>query len=361
MTNEVAVNAPGEDDSTPANSFGLKPVEMSLVQELVQKLESGSLDAIHSFGRDVGVHTSQQADALLEQVKSNDLDAIGGRLSEVVVVAKTLNLGSLSDNRSRIPLIGGLIDRLRLKGESFIIKFQDVRTQVDALVNEVEGMQAGLAKRVEVLEHAFESVKEEHALLGAHVAAGEIALLSLNKLLAEQQVLVQSDPVRAQEVQDLKAALTALEKRVADMRMLQHAALQQLPMIRMVQTNNRMLIEKFYTIKELTVPAWKRQFMLTLALNEQQSAVQLANSIDDATNEFLRENARLLKENTIATAKANQRLVIDIETLKEVHESLMSTVQEVVRINKEGVVQRGAATTQLLAMRRELTQQIGGA
>lgn len=360
MNSEVVMNTPVENLGA-SSGFGLKPVEMSAVQELVQKLESGSIEVIHSFGREVGAHTSQQADALLEQVKSNDLEVIGGRLSEIVVVAKTLNFGSLSEKRSRIPLIGGLLDKIRLKGEGFVVKFQDVRTQVETLINEVEGMQSGLAKRLDVLEQSFESVKEEHALLGEHIAAGEIALVSLNKILADQQNQGQADAVRAQEIQDLKGAVAALEKRVADMRVLQHAALQQLPMIRMVQTNNRMLIEKFYTIKELTIPAWKRQFTLALSLNEQQSAVQLANTIDDATNEFLRENARMLKENTIATAKANQRLVIDVETLKEVHESLMSTVQEVVRINKEGIAQRGVATNQLLAMRRELTQQIGGA
>ena len=165
-------------------------------------------------------------------------------------------------------------------------------------------MQAGLALRVETLEQAFESVKQEHALLGAHVSAGEIGLQSLGKKLAHMNSMAQSDPVLAQEAQDLKDALAALEKRVADMRILQHAALQQLPMIRMVQANNRMLIEKFYTIKELTVPAWKRQFALALSLNEQNQAVQLANTIDDATNEFLRENARLLKNNTISTRQS---------------------------------------------------------
>jgi len=96
-------------------------------------------------------------------------------------------------------------------------------------------------------------------------------------------------------------------------------------------------------------------------LNEQKSAVDLANTIDDATNEFLRENAKLLKDNTISTAKANQRLVIDVETLKEVHETLMSTVQEVVRINQEGRAQRSAASEQLLTMRQQLTLQIGAA
>lgn len=359
MESDVVLSASPVIVPTSSASLGLAEIEKAKVQELISKLQSGSLEAVHSFGRDLGAHTAQFADTLLEQVKSKDLDLIGGRLSEIVVAAKTLNLGSLSDKRSRIPFIGGFIDKVKLKGEALVVKFQDVRTQVDSLLGEVQGMQTGLAQRVEMLEHAFESVKQEHGLLGAHVEAGAAAMVTLGQKLAQQSALAQADPMRAQGVQDLKSAIAALEKRVADMRVLQHAALQQLPMIRMVQANNRMLIEKFYTIKELTVPAWKRQFTLALSLNEQKNAVELANTIDDATNEFLRENARLLKDNTISTAKANQRLVIDVETLKEVHESLMSTVQEVVRINQEGLAQRSAASAQLLTMRQQLTQQIG--
>lgn len=342
-------------------ALGLAQVDSAAVAQLTAQLESGSLEQLYSFGRELGAGSAAHTDGLLEQVKSKDLDVIGARLSEIVVAAKSLNMGALSDKRSRIPLIGGLIDKVRLKGGEFVVRFQDVRTQVDSLVDQVQGMQAGLARRVETLEQSFESVKQEHAMLGAHIAAGEAALASMGASLATRSALAHNDPVAAQAVQDTRAALAALEKRIADMRMLQHSAMQQLPMIRIVQANNRMLIEKFYSIKELTVPAWKRQFALALALNEQKNAVELANNIDDATNAFLRENARLLKDNTIATAKANQRLVIDIDTLAEVHESLMSTVQEVVRINEEGLARRSDIVNQLRDMRQQLTGQIGAA
>lgn len=361
----AAATAP-PSTATAASPLGaldgrLTPEETGKVHELVEQLGSGSLESIHTFGRDLGQHTARYTDTLLEQVRAKDLDVIGARLSEIVVVARSLDLGGLSDKRSKVPLIGGLIDRVRKKSDEVAVRFQDVRTQVDSLVQQVQGMQGGLAQRVTTLETAFESVKQEHRLLGLHITAGEQALVQLNARLAMDSAMAQSDPVRAQEVQDLRSAIASLDKRVADMRMLQHAALQQLPMIRMVQANNRMLVEKFHTIRELTVPAWKRQFTLALSLNEQRSAVEMANAIDDATNEFLRENARLLKDNTIATARANQRMVIDVETLQAVHDTLMSTVQEVVRVNQEGLAQRDAATARLQGLRQQLVQQIGHA
>ena len=129
-------------------------------------------------------------------------------------------------------------------------------------------------------------------------------------------------------------------------------------MIRMIQANNHMLVDKFHTIRELTVPAWKRQFMLALSLNEQQNAVQLADSIDNATNDFLSRNAELLHKNSVETAKANQRLVIDISTLEKVQATLISTVEDVIRIQQEGVRSRHEAEGKLLTMRAELEDRL---
>lgn len=328
------------------------------VQALAAKLFDGNLQSIASFGRELGRKVSEDTDVLLGQVKSGDLDNMGGKLSSIVSTAQSLNLHALSDQRSRIPLIGPWIDKLRLKKNDFMRGFQDVKTQIDTLLNEVEIMQRGLSDRVGALDGSFESIKQEHALLELHVGAGDVALQQLREAVGRLSTDT-SDPLKAQEARDLQQAMQMLEKRVADLRVLQHAALQQLPMIRMVQANNRMLIDKFHNIKELTVPAWKRQFMLAVSLNEQRNAVQLANNIDDATNEFLRENARLLKDNTIATAKANQRLVIDIETLRETHDSLISTVQEVIRINQEGAQERANASSQLRQLRESMVRQLG--
>lgn len=344
----------------PVAATSPAPAERSRVEEIAARLADGTLDAIHAFGRDLGRHTASYADTLLAQVRAKDLDTIGGKLTEIVVAAKSLDIGSLAPQRSRVPLIGALIDKVRRGGEAVTVRFQDVRTQIETLMGEVEAMQTGLGQRVQALDQAFESVQQEHALLGLHIDAGDLALGRLRERLLHEGAQAGGDPVRAQAVQDRRDAIAALDKRIADLRMLQHAALQQLPMIRMVQANNRMLIEKFHTIRELTVPAWKRQFTLALSLHEQRSAVELANSIDDATNEFLRENARLLKDNTLSTARANQRLVIDVATLQEVHDTLVSTVQEVMRINQEGLAQRSAATAQLQGLRRQLVQQIGG-
>jgi uncharacterized protein YaaN involved in tellurite resistance len=143
-------------------------------------------------------------------------------------------------------------------------------------------------------------------------------------------------------------------KRADDMRVLQHAALQTLPMIRIIQSNNLTLIDKFHNIQQLTLPAWKRAFMLALTLDEQKNAVQLADSIDNATNAMMRRNAELLHSNSVATAKANQRLVVDVSTLKDVHEQILRTLQDVRREHEQGQAQRREALGELDRLRLEM-------
>ena len=119
-----------------------------------------------------------------------------------------------------------------------------------------------------------------------------------------------------------------------------------------------MLVDKFYAIKNITLPAWKNQISLAISLQEQKNSVQLANTIDDATNELLRRNAELLHDNSVKTAKANQRAVIDVETLEHVQNTLIKTVNDVIQIQKEGMQQRVQATEKLKSLQSNLNQLV---
>ncbi len=344
-------------DMESLKASGVTQEDLPLITELAAKIDSRNPISVAEFGRDVAEHTSRYADSLLEQVRSTDLNETGDKLNQVVLAAKSLNLSGLSDKRSRIPVIGKYIDRLKLTKEKFVAQFNTTKDQVDSLLTEVQHTQTGLAQRITGLESMFESVKEEFRLLGLHIAAGKMRLSSL-RIEADDMRAKALSPTEAQELNDLENLMANLDKRVGDMQALQHAALQSLPMIRMIQSNNHMLVEKFHTIRELTVPAWKRQFMLALSLNEQQNAVQLAESIDNATNDFLRRNADLLHKNSVETAKANQRLVIDVSTLEKVQATLISTVEDVIRIQQEGVRSRHDAEEKLLTMRADLENKL---
>ena len=203
----------------------------------------------------------------------------------------------------------------------------------------------------------FNGVQEEYRQLGVYIAAGRIKQVEVQQEIAtlSQQ---EQDPKINQRVYDLNHLANNLEKRVSDLQVLQQSAMQTLPMIRIIQSNNMMLVDKFYAIKNITLPAWKNQISLAISLNEQRNSVQLANTIDDATNELLKRNADLLHQNSVDTAKANQRSVIDIETLEHVQNTLIKTVNDVIQIQKEGMQKREEASTRIKALQSNLQQLV---
>ncbi|WP_306555927.1 toxic anion resistance protein [Acidovorax sp.] len=345
-------------DDAELQKLGLTNADRSEITQVALRIRPDNPLTVSEFGRDVGEHTSGYADSLLDQVRNRDLDAAGEKLTAVVNVAKRMNLGVLSDKRSRLPIVGRLVDRMRLRAGSIMGEFDTTREQIDSLVREVETTQSGIRERNAGLEEMHVGVREEHRLLGIHIAAGKIRLGEIRAQLQQVRAGGQVDIQTAHEIADLESVATNLEKRVNDLMVLQHSALQSLPMIRLIQSNNQMLADKFHTVREITVPAWKRQFMLKLTLNEQRNAVELADTIDNTTNDLLKSNAELLHRNSVETAKANQRLVIDVDTLREVQTTLIKSVEDVIRIHQEGISNFRKAEAQIETMRGDLQAKL---
>lgn len=358
MKQELQTVARFDLTTTNLQALGLKEADIAHVREVALRIQPDNPSTVAEFGRDVAEHTASYADSLLEQVRNSDLDESGAKLTQVVNVARSLNIGPLSDKRSRLPIIGPVIDKLRLRKDNLVGKFDTTREQIDTLLAEVQTTQDQIKQRNVGLDSMFVAVCDEHRLLGVHIAAGR---LRLGDLRADAEALrgnIGNDPSRVQQLADLDAVIANLDKRIGDLVVLQHSAMQGLPTIRMIQANNQMLVDKFHTIREITVPAWKRQFMLALSLNEQRNAVDLATTIDDTTNELLRRNSALLHRNSVETAKANQRLVIDVDTLKDVQSNLIKTVEDVIQIQRDGVEKRRSAEKQIEAMRGDLRARL---
>lgn len=342
------------------SSLGLSDDDLPAIQQLADKIQIGFPATIADFGQNASASSVTLADELLTQVRSSDLDNAGDKLNQVVSIARKVNAGPLSNRRSKVPFIGPFIDKLRLKAADAAGKLDTAKAQIDALMSELDTTQLGLSTRNNVLEEMFKEVKQEHYNLGLYIAAGRVKIQEMQDVAASLQANAGSDQAKVQELADLNDMISKLDKRCGDLVALRHSALQSLPMIRMVQTNNQMLVDKYHTIKAVTVPAWQRQLSLRIALNEQQNAVALSKSIDDTTNQVLLDNAKLLRDNSINTAKSNQRLVIDVGTLASVQATLIETVQEVQTIQRQGIESRKAAEKQIESLRNGLIANMKG-
>ena len=341
-------------DAQALKALGLDEADRGAIAEAGKALQDITPGNLHVFGREAAGKTAAFSSQLLDQVRNRDLDAAGDKLGEVVRIARSLNLDSLG-GRSKLPVIGGLIDRMRASRGELVQKFSDTNRQIEQLMQDVARQQDVQAQRVGEFDRMYAIVLEERRALGLHVAAGRQRLAELAR---EQASLAGEDPQSRTRRAEIENAMRLLDKRIGDLAVMQHAADQSLPMIRIIQANAIQLIEKFNSVRNITIPSWKRQFAIQLSLNEQKNAVELSNAIDDATNEIMRRNAELMRETSVETAKANQRAVIDVATLRHVHEQLIQTVEEVRQIHRDGIEQRRLAEVELAQLREEVQQRL---
>lgn len=356
-TTGVAELRKKEFENLDLKVIGLEVGDYDEVLAVQKELSEMSHMSVAEYGKNIATKTSSYTDELLNLVKNKDLDVTGQKLNEVVQVAQQLNTNSILNKSKSTGFIGGLMSKIRGAKQNFDQHFNTTKEQIDALVKEIETSQSGLKARVSTLDKMFDGVKDEYKQLGLYIAAGKI---KQQELQTEIGVLTQQeqDQNTNQRIYDLNHLANNLEKRVSDLQVLQQSALQTLPMIRIIQSNNLMLVDKFYAIKNITLPAWKNQISLAISLNEQKNSVQLANTIDNATNELLKRNADLLHQNSVDTAKANQRSVIDIETLEHVQNTLINTVNDVIQIQKEGMQKRDEASARIRTLQSNLQQLV---
>lgn len=338
-------------------SIGLQPADFQDVMAAHKELAEINHNAVAEYGKNIATKTSSYTDELLNLVQNKDLDATGQKLNQVVQVAQQLNTSSILNKSKNSGFLGSLLSKFKGAKNSFDQHFNTTKEQIDALVKEIEISQTGLKARVNTLDKMFGGVQEEYKQLGVYVAAGKLKEQEIQQEIAVLTAQEQ-DQSTTQKIYDLNHLANNLEKRVSDLQVLQQSAMQTLPMIRIIQSNNLMLVDKFYAIKNITLPAWKNQISLAISLQEQKNSVQLANSIDDATNELLKRNADLLHQNSVDTAKANQRSVIDIETLEHVQNTLIKTVNDVIQIQKEGMQKRDEAASRLRTLQDNLNHLV---
>jgi uncharacterized protein YaaN involved in tellurite resistance len=351
---------PGVAGTSPAGAIDERPMPDPEIARLAATIDFYSPLSIQAFGSEVAERSARYMDDILSSAKAADLEETGEQLNRIVAAAQQFDLDSLDGNRSRNSLIGGLAKWFAMSKEKAVARFATVREQVEKLVERVDKTAQILDRRNRDYQAMYDGVRGEYTLLKQHVGAIDLRLADLDREIAGLDL--SGDELEARErVSILESSRNQLTKRADDMRVLQHAAMQMLPMVRIIQSNNLSLIDKFQTIRQLTLPAWKRAFMLALTLDEQKSAVELATTIDDTTNALMRRNAELLHQSSVETARANQRLVIDVETLRGVHDKVIQTLADVRKEHQDGAGRRKEALLELDRLRTEMGEAVKAA
>lgn len=329
--------------------------EKKMVDEFAAKIDITNSNMILQYGAGSQKKIADFSESALNNVKTKDLGEIGGMLSNVVLELK--NFDTTEEKNGFLGFFKKSANKLTMMKE----KYTKVDTNINKICTVLENHQMQLFKDIAILDKMYELNKVYYKELSMYILAGKkkLAKLETEELPALlQKASLSGLPEDAQAANDFQALCNRFEKKIHDLDLTRMISIQMAPQIRLVQNNDTLMAEKIQSTIVNTIPLWKSQMALALGVAHSTDAARAQREVTDMTNELLRKNAETLKMSTIETAKESERGIVDIETLRITNQSLISTLDEVMRIQTEGRQKRKEAEVELNQIEEELKKKL---
>ncbi|NWA46214.1 toxic anion resistance protein [Pseudomonas reactans] len=303
---------------------------------------------------------SRFSESMMQEVRAKDAGEIGQQLTTMLGKVKSIDLTVFEQKKGlleSLPLIGKMFSKL----ERTLMEYQTLAQQVDTISNKLQDTIVELLRNIATLEQLFIRNSEYFKQISLHIIAGKkkIEQIQASDLPQAQAKAEQSgDAMDAQLVRDLVNGIQRFERRLHDLLLSRTFAIQTAPQIRLMQNNSQSLAEKIQSSILTTIPIWKSQIVLALSLNSQRQAAKLQKDVADTTNEMLRRNAEMLELGSIETATEVERSIIDIDTLRDVQNRLLNTLEETLSIASNARQRRAEVEKELGGMEQELRTKL---
>lgn len=337
------------------------PIADSKVQAAAAEIDFNDPSLTLSYGSKTMNEIARFADSLLGNVRVKDSGPVGESLSELMLRLKDVDLSQIAKPEKgfweSLPLVGGLFDSM----QRTVAQFDTVLAQVEGISEKLEDAMLSLLKDIEVLEQLYDHNRNFYEDLSACIQAGEARLEQARREelpRLEEEAKNSPDSLAAQNLRDYAERLNRFERRLHDLKLSRTITLQTAPQIRMIQNNDQTLAEKIQTSILATIPIWKNQMVLALSIHSQHKAASLQKDVADTTNALLSKNAEMLQASTVAAAREVERSIVDLETLRGVHQKLVATIEETMNIAREGRERRRATEAELALMEDEMRQRL---
>ncbi len=327
--------------------------ERRQVDEFAKQIDLHNSTAILQYGVGTQKKMADFSGSALENVKTKDLGEVGEMLSNVVTQLKDF------DEEEKGFL--GIFKKPGNKLEAMKTKYSKAETNINKICEALEGNQVQLLKDISILDKMYDLNLTYFKELSMYILAGKKKLAEtrdteLVQLL--EKAKASGLPEDAQAARDMEALCDRFEKKLHDLELTRMVSIQTAPQIRLVQSSDTMMVEKIQSTIVNTIPLWKSQMVLALGVNHAQQAAKAQREVSDMTNELLRKNAEVLKVSAIESARESERGIIDMETLKNTNASLISTLDEVMKIQADGREKRRAAEEEMRLMENELKSKL---
>lgn len=333
---------------TPAPPAIQATTDQAKIGQLLTEINMSDTKTIMFFGSKAQEQLTTISDKMLDGVKNKDIGPAGNDLSEMVATLRGFDIDELDPNQKP-----GFFDRLLGKAKpvvKFLQQYETVRKQIDGITDKLEIHKTALLTDITALDRLYAANLDYYHTLEHYIAAGEQKLKALDEqTIPEKAKQTESSEavIAAQELRDLRSARDDLERRVHDLRLTRQVAMQSLPGIRLVQENDKGLVNKINSTIVNTVPLWRQQLATAVTIYRSAQAADTVKAATDLTNELLQSNAETLKQANAETRKQIERGVFDIETIKSANQLLISTIEESLQIADAGKKARAEAVTQL--------------
>jgi len=333
----------------------LTEAERKMVDEFSKKIDISDSQLVLQYGSAAQKSVAGFSESALANVRNKDLGEVGDTLTNLVVELK--NFGQEEEEKG----IFGFFKKAGSKMETMKVQYTKAEVNVDKIARELEQHQVTLMKDIAMFDQMYELNLKYYKELTMYIIAGKKRLAEVQSGQLEElrqkaeRTGAQED---AQAYNDLVQMCNRFEKKLHDLELTRMVSIQMGPQTRMLQNNDTLMVEKIQSSLVNTIPLWKSQMVLALGLENSRKATAAQSAVTNATNELLKKNAEMLKMGTVATAKEAERSIIDIETLQHTNQQLISTLDEVIQIQRDGAQKRRAAEVELGRIEGELRQKL---
>ena len=341
--------APGLDDSA------LTEEEREQVDAFSKQIDIRNTTAVLQYGAAAQKKMADFSEKALENARTKDMGEVGDMIAGLVTELRSFDAGEKDKG------FFGLFKKETDKMAVMKAKYDKTSVNVDKICEALEGHQVQLIKDIAVLDRMYELNLTYLKELTMYILAGKKSLKATRE--GELKDLYEKAKMSglaedAQAAKDLDAMCERFEKKLYDLELTRTVALQTAPQIRLVQDSDEIMVEKIQSTLVNTIPLWKNQMVISLGVTHSTEAAKAQNQVTEVTNELLKKNAEALKVATVETAKASERGIVDMETLKQTNATLISTLDEVVKIQAEGKAKRAAAEAEMSQMEAQLKDKL---
>ena len=336
--------------------------ERKEIESLISQIDIRDTSSIIFFGAKAQQQLTTVSDQILEGVRNKDIGPAGESLNNMVSTLRGFELDDLDPNK-KPSLFARLLGRAKPVAK-FLQQYEEVRKQIDRITDDLDQHKVKLLTDITSLDRLYTANLEYFHTLERYIAAGREKLRQLDEELIpslQRDAEGSTDVLKAQGLRDLRSARDDLERRVHDLALTRQVTMQSLPSIRLVQENDKGLVTKINSTLANTVPLWRQQLATAVTIFRSGEAARSVKGATDLTNELLERNAETLKTANIEARTQIERGVFDIESVKKANQTLISTIEDSLRIADEGKARRAEAERKLLQMEADLKGALASA